>query len=40
MFKKATPYLVIAGIALGIVIFWPKLKPYAQKIPVVGGWVN
>jgi len=36
--KKYLPYLTIAGIALGVVIFWPTLKTYVQKIPVIGSW--
>ena len=38
--KKYTPYLVTAGIALLVVIFWPTIKPYAQKIPVIGKWIS
>jgi hypothetical protein len=37
--KKYMPYLVTAGIALAVVLFWPKLQPYAQKIPVIGNWL-
>jgi len=31
--------LITAGIALGVVLLYPKLRPYAQKLPVVGAWL-
>ena len=37
--KKAVPYLITFAIALAAVAFWPKIKPLAQKIPVIGGWI-
>jgi hypothetical protein len=29
-----------AGIALAVVIVWPIVKPYAQKLPFVGAWIS
>jgi hypothetical protein len=30
---------VTAGIALGVFLLYPMIRPFAQKIPVIGKWL-
>ena len=37
--KKFTPYLITFGIAILAIVLWPTVKPFVQKIPVIGSLV-
>ena len=37
--KKYTPYLITFVIAILAIVLWPTIKPFIQKIPVVGSLV-
>ena len=35
--KKLTPYLITAAVAIvAVVVVYPIIRPYVQKVPVVG----
>jgi len=37
--KKITPYLITAGVAIvAVVVVYPLIRPYVQKIPLIGGY--
>ena len=38
--KNLKPILITAGIALAVILAYPFVKPWLQKIPVLGSYVQ
>lgn len=35
----SNPIVKVVLICLATIIIWPRVRPYAQKLPVVGAWL-